>query len=267
MTEHSLDSIDPLRLSRKQIVAIAEQLSRSYAWLHGDFPANYFTIGFDHMYDTLIYPKYGISLEEGDDLGEHNGEKVLGYYDANANTIALDSILNDKSDLVSAKKVFTSWHELGHALLHGSWLRAHPGRYADGRVITVESGILPETVDRFERQANLFASHAAVPQWFLDFVLESTFRLTRPIRYVGPARYWLEVWGCKKICPVSRFQELCVDIAYQIRRRFGGLSIEALSYRVRASRWVVDVTESVLPLSMPLLRTAPIQVGAALAAV
>jgi hypothetical protein len=256
---------DPLRLSRKRLIGTAEQISRSYALSNGEWPANYFTINFDHIYDNFIYPNYGISLEEGDDLGyDDDGEKVLGFFDATTNTISLDGALNNRDELIHAKRVFTAWHELGHAILHGDWLRSHPGRFKGGRIITTESALNEQTTDRFERQANLFASHSAAPSWFLDFVLKSTFSLTRPIRFVGPAPYWLDVWGRRKICHPATFHELCRDIAYQVRHRFGGLSVEALTYRVQSSQWTLDVSTTAPAAISPLLRTAPVHVSAML---
>jgi hypothetical protein len=245
------------------LIGIAEQVPWSYALLHGDCPKHCFTINFDHIYDNFIYPNYGISLEEGDDLGyDDNGEKILGFFDATTNTISLDGALGNRDELIHGKRVFTAWHELGHAILHGDWLRSHPGRFKGGRIITTESALNEQTTDRFERQANLFASHAAAPRWFLDFVLMSTFRLTRPIRFIGPAPYQLFVWERRKICHPATFQELCRDVAYQIRHRFGGLSIEALTYRIESSQWMLNVTTTAPPVTLPLLRTAPIHVSA-----
>jgi hypothetical protein len=43
--------LNPHRLSRNRIIGIAEQISRSYALLHGDLPANFFTINFELVYD------------------------------------------------------------------------------------------------------------------------------------------------------------------------------------------------------------------------
>jgi hypothetical protein len=266
MTDRVPEVADPFRLSRKRLIGIAEQISRSYASLHGDWPANYFTINFDHIYDTFIYPCYGVVLEEGDDLGYNGGEKILGFFDATTNTISLDGALNSRDELIHAKKVFTAWHELAHAILHGDWLRSHPGRFENGRIITTESALSEQTTNRFEWQANLFASHAAAPSWFLDFVLISTFRLTRPIRFIGPALYWLDVWGRRKMCQPATFQELCRDVAYQIRHRFGGLSIEALTYRIEGSKWMHDVTKTAEPATLPLLRTAPVHASATIMA-
>src|SRR3972149_6981769 len=97
--DRPFELLESHRLSKKRIIKINEQISRSYALLWEDFPANYFTINFELVYDMLVYPRYGISLEEGDDLGENNGEKILGFFDAGTNTIALDQVLNDKDDI------------------------------------------------------------------------------------------------------------------------------------------------------------------------
>lgn len=259
--------INPFRLSRRRIVEIAEDLSISYKRMSLDCPDILFTISFDHLYDSLIYPEYGISLEEGEDLGEVDGEKILGYYDYTNNVIVLDAILDDRSQLISRKKAFTAWHELGHALLHGAWLRANAAVHRDARVVTCESSFSSYTTDRLERQANLLAAHAAAPTWFLDYVLKSTFRLARPIEFRGPYEYWLEVHGIRKLTYAENFRELCLGIARQIQHRFGALSIESLSYRVEESVWVSDVTRAYsnperLFRSIPVTETTFVPCGA-----
>jgi hypothetical protein len=245
---------------------IAEELSRSYARLVGDIPANFFTVNFDAVYDSLIYPQYGINLEEGDDLDYHDGEKVIGYYEAKSNTIFLDAVLNDANDLLRHKKGFTFWHELGHAILHGEWLRTHSGTM-ETRIVTVENSLSSAAEKKMEQQANLFASRAAVPQWFLNFVLKSTFQLTRPIRYIGPANYQLYAWGVRHESHVNSFHELCRNIAYRIRHRFNGLSIEAITYRIQESDYVIDVQDHVNrgTTKIPLFRTCPLSIEGMLA--
>ena len=262
--EHSSKFINPMRVSRRKIIQIAEDFGCAYARLHGDIPSNLFTINFEHVYDTLIYPQCGISLETGDELGTDGEEKILGFYDVFTNTIALDAALADQSDKLSSKRAFTFWHELGHAVLHAEWMKSQFARFPDGRVVTVESSISLNSSEKLEQQANLFAAHAAAPGWFLDFVLKSTFRLDRPIFFSRPAEYWLDVRGQRRLCECNSFRELCVNIAYIIQPRFGGLSIEALVYRIQASPCVRDVSGDASP-SFRLLRTAPVKVGEAIA--
>jgi IrrE N-terminal-like domain len=264
--DRHIELIDYRRLSRKRIILIAESISHAYARLEGDMPANYFAINFDVVYNSLIYPEYAINLEEGDDLGSQDDVKILGAYGPSTNTICLDAVLNDENDPLHHKKGFTFWHELGHAILHGEWLRTNPGT-GEGRQVTVENSLSSTAEKRMEQQANLFASRAAIPQWFLNFVLESTFGLNRPIRYVGPATYQLFAWGVRNNCYVDSFHELCISIAYRIRSRFNGMSIESIANRVQESDFVVDLTDRTDRVggSTPLFRTCPVSSGAALA--
>jgi len=264
MATHQFEFFNPMRISKSRIIQIAESLSYSYVQLHGSTPKDFFSISFDHVYDTLIYPQYEIALEEGDSLGMDGEKKILGHYDVLAATISLDAALCDKSNSLSSKKAFTFWHELGHAFLHTEWLRTQIARFPDGRFITTDLSISPETTEKLERQANLFASHAAVPSWFLDFVLKSTFNLDHPIFYRGPNTYWLDVWGQRKLCEIGSFSELCRMIAYNIRNRFGGLSIESLTYRIESSPLLINVShEKTMPPR--LMRAASVEFDAALA--
>lgn len=267
--DRKFELIDYRRLSRKRIISIAESLSDSYAKLYGSLPPNCFSISFDDVYDSLIYPTYGITLEEGDDLGFHNGEKILGCYEPIGNIIRLDALLNDPNDLRHHKKGFTFWHELGHALLHGEWFRTYPGTTSDKRIITFEDSLSSAAEGRREQQANLFAAHASVPIWWLNYVLKSTFDLNRPIRYIGPAKYQLYPWNDRRECRVETFQELCMDIAYLIRHRFSGMSIEVITNRIRESDYVVDVSDhrDQRTSSIPLYRTSPVFAQGALVGV
>lgn len=260
MNELPFEFIDPMKLSRNRIIQIAECISHAYVHLHGRFPAKFFTINFDHVYDTLIYPKYGVSLSSRHELGVNGEEKVLGYYDVYTNTIAIDAALSNAHGVLHSKRVFTCWHELGHAFLHSQWMRAQIRRFPDGRTVTLESSISLATSEKLEQQANLFAAYASVPRWFLDYVVRSTFRLDHPIYFRGSGEYWLDVWRRRKMCRCNSFHDLCMNIAYNIQHRFGGLSIEALIYRIQDSAFVKDDSHNT---SQPftLLRTAPVQIG------
>lgn len=231
---------DPRRLSNKRVAKYAEQLSKAYAYSCGDVPALAFTLNFDVAYDDYLYPEFGILLEEGEELGyDQGGEKILGVYDAESNAIALDQVLEEEE---SARRTFTAWHEVAHALLHRTWIRSNGGMYQDSKTKTSTSSLDREVVDRLERQANLFAGHVAAPKWFLDFAIKTTFQLDRPLAYRGPFSYSLYPHGIRKQCQIESFEQFCMLIAYQIRDRFGMLSIEALMYRIPASDWVVDTT-------------------------
>lgn len=150
--DRELEVIDYRRLGRKRIIEIAEKVSWSYALLHGKTPKNYFTLNFDAVYESYIYPTHGINLDETEDLKfDDHGEKVLGCYDPADNTIHLDPVLNDKEDLLHHKKGFTFWHELGHALLHGGWIRQRAGLVGT-RLITTETSLTSDALAKMEQQ-------------------------------------------------------------------------------------------------------------------
>jgi hypothetical protein len=78
MAESSFKFYQPSRLTNKKIIGIAEDISILYAQLNGEVHPDLFSIAFDQVFDTVIYPQYEILLDEESDLGFHQDEKVLG---------------------------------------------------------------------------------------------------------------------------------------------------------------------------------------------
>ncbi len=68
--------------------------------------------------------------------------------------------------------------------------------------------------------------------------------LTRPIRYVGPSKYSLQIRGRTETVTVKSFDHLCWIIGKRIQFRFGWLSAEALGYRIAETSMVKDFTNS-----------------------
>lgn len=240
MADANGEGIRPLRMSNKRIIAEAESLFRSFVEVVG-FDIAALGINFNLIYDEVIYPKYEILLVEDEDLGHSDdGEKILGRFDPESNTVFIDANL----DARDPRRAFTCWHEMGgHAILQGDWLRSELKRLGRSRgIITTESMLSPDVESRLERQANLFASHAAAPSFFLDAAIRCAFQLRNPYRYVGPRCYTFSLKSGTKTRLVESFPDLCMQIANFIKRRFGGLSSEALSYRVAESPWVIDLT-------------------------
>ncbi|MCY2986998.1 MAG: hypothetical protein NTY19_03910 [Planctomycetota bacterium] len=238
--------------SRRHIVETAERLSRQYALLVEPELA-LMAVSFDAVYEQVIYPDFGIVLVEDEDLGfDDEGKKILGQYDPWENTAFIDMSLQPTTR--DPRRTFTCWHEVGgHGILQGDWLRQQLGRNRDdARVVTTEDSIDFATTIALERQANLFASYAGAPTWFLNHAIRETYRGTRPIRYIGPRKYCLDVRGHCQQYDVEDFNDLCRVIALNIQWKFGGMSIEALSYRIESSPFVVDVTRP----SFRLQRTA-----------
>jgi hypothetical protein len=192
-------------------------------------------MSFDVAYEHVIYPDYGLELEEDTNLGfDEFGEKVLGLFDPRANRAYIDICLHPREG--DPRRAFTCWHELaGHGILHGPWVRREIERLGSTMAIQVtELSIRPDTTNVLERQANLFAAHAAAPTWLVVHAIRKRFgylphnRLT----YTGPGQYSFTLDRGTRLHVVKSFQEFCTRTAYYIKPFFGGLSVEALSYRV-----------------------------------
>src|SRR5262249_12484155 len=149
---------------------------------------------FDDVYDDIIYPHYGIELDESRHLGADDaGKKILGCYEPTRNRALIDRSLRD-----DPRRVFTLWHEVGgHGVLQGQWFRDQLNQRSFEAIVTTDASLAPDTVDALERQANIFASHAAAPSWLVDAVIAKVFRPTKLFLFFGPCLYWLEVNGLK----------------------------------------------------------------------
>lgn len=238
--------IKPPPFSRQEIIRRATGLIGRYAHCVGNDVAMLW-INFDVVFNEFIYPEYEIELIEDCDLGcDDSGEKVLGYFQPSRNCVFIDRSL--KSD---PRRSFTCWHEVGgHAILQGDWLRQEMSRAGVACGIKTTAPMLtPKAEGALERQANLFAAHAAAPSGFVSYVIRQTFGLgNRLLLYTGPRQYSFALSSGTRIREVADFSEFCSCVAYYIKHRFGGLSVEALSYRVAESKMVVDTTPRPSPL-------------------
>jgi hypothetical protein len=239
--------------SNRRIAQTAEDLTRSYVRATNPDPA-LLTMNFDHIYENYIYPKYGIGLEESCNLGhDEQGKKILGKFDFETNTAYIDANLGPPNR--DPRRIFTCWHEVGgHGVLQGEWLRREISRsHRFPCVVTTQEVIDGRTEHELERQANLFAAHAAAPAWFLLRVIQETYQPMRPIRYLSPAKFSLIVNGATVFRDADDFDHLCRIVAYYISWRFGGLSLEALGYRLAQVGFVTDARRAGFRLN----RTAP----------
>lgn len=243
MNSHEQRRVKPPPFSRQQIIQIAERLSKKYA-LSVDPELALLGISFDAVYDHIIYPEYEIALVEDRDLGfDEHGVKIFGEFDLWTNTAYIDASLHPSTK--DPRRTFTCWHEVGgHGVLQGQWLRQELRRvHGDARVITTEESLDLATTNALERQANLFAAHAGAPTWLLYHVIKETYNLTRPIRYVGPRKYCLDVRNHRVYYDVEDLNHLCRIIASHIQFRFGWMSVEALSYRIEQLPLITDTTQ------------------------
>lgn len=237
-----------------QIIQSAKRLSRQYAEKVGLRLVLAGGLTFESVHKHFILPYYGIQLIEDIDLGvTGDGKKILGQYDVENNIAYLDSCMNrDKGD---PRRVFTCWHEVGgHGILQGDWLRSELRRIdRNPMIVTTETSITPQTTAVLERQANLFAAHAAAPHWLITHAVQRTFQLSRPFRFIGPGVYCFDVGSGTRYRDIGSFGELCRVIAHYIHGYFGGLSKEALGYRIEESRIAIDQTRG---LTLPRLTSS-----------
>lgn len=251
MTQARPPGIRHPALSRGQIIRTAEVLIRRHYDIVGHRAAR-LGLRFESIYDNVIYPDYEVELEFGEDLGYESGSgnKVLGKFLPHENVVFIDPILTPDDP----RRTFTLWHEVGgHAILQGAWLRSELRRIHT-ELHTTEADLSPTVESRLEWQANVFAGHAAAPTWLIAYAMRTAFGLNRPYRYIGPQSYWFPFPKGDRSVHCRSLNEVCRRIAYCIQRWFGGLSVEALSYRIEESSCVVDETQ--VKTKLELRRTA-----------
>src|SRR5260221_12326111 len=204
-------------LTDAQVVQQAEQLTDDFLRIVGPRHVRINGLRFEDVYEELIRPRYGITLVDGIDFGQdENGREILGNYDVEKNTAFISSVLS--ADSGDGRRFFTLWHEVGgHGVLQGQWLRDELQKCV---IVTAES-LTSATGDRLERQANVFAAHAAGPGWLVrQAVLALTGREQFPFYEAND--YCLTVNGLPIRRYIVDFNHLCQWIAHQIAGWFGG---------------------------------------------
>lgn len=239
----------PEILKTSEIQERAEQLTLAYAEQVGLEVAR-LGINFQVVYEEVIYPDFGIELQEGLDLGfDDSGKKLFGRFLPMENIVQIDRIISD--DPKHPQRAFTYWHEVGgHGVLQGDWLRKQLKLHGGSSCIaTTEDSLSFDVISALERQANVYAARAGAPNWLLYHVVNETMDLSRPIRYIGPSKYTLQIQGRAETVNVKSFEHLCWIIGKQIQFRFGWLSAEALGYRIAETSMVKDFTNSPFKLN------------------
>ncbi len=242
--------IRPPTFSRRQIIGKADALIRRHFDLVG-LNAARLGMRFESIYENVIYPEYEIDLELGENLGDdESGSKILGKFLPHENLVLIDASLGPNDP----RRTFTLWHEVGgHAILQGEWLRSELRR-VQTEIQTTEADLSHSVESRLEWQANFYAGQAAAPTWLIVYAIRSIFELNRPYRYIGPQKYWFPFPDGARTLHCRSFNEVCRRIACCIQRLFGNLSVEALSYRVEESPFVID--ETCGQVKLELRRTA-----------
>jgi hypothetical protein len=226
------DIIDAAARLGKQYEAI---VGRDYILTNG--------LHFDHFYETLLFPKFKTDLYEDCDLGKDaEGNQLLGRYDVQHNAAHLDCSVS--RELNDPRRIFTCWHEVaGHGALQGPWLRNEFQRTGEfGSINVTEFSLSASAERRLEWQANLFASRLAAPDWLVNYAIKKMFLPQRPFIFKEPCIYWLNVQGLQLRKYIVDAGDLCGWIGSKISGYFGGLSGEAIGYRIADLGWVRDCT-------------------------
>lgn len=226
------------QISPAEIIRLAESIGDQYRNAVGNLAR--LGIPFDRVYEEVIYPEWEIELVEHIDLGKDSfGNKILGKYVPDENVAFIDSTLRH-----DPRREFTCWHEVGgHGILQGVWLRTLAHEQC-GNITTTEHSMNPLATNVLERQANLFASYAAAPTWFLELAFSKTFCTQTRLRYIGPGTYYFDVKHGGQKHHVESYAELCSFLAYYLKRHFTRLSREALGYRIEKSTLAHDATKA-----------------------
>ena len=236
MNANWLRDVPPL--SRQKIADMAEGITREFclSFYPEEIDRRLIGLDFDVIYKHLLRPKYNLQMQFDVELGccEFTGRQVMGKYLPFENLVLIDpSVVN------SPQYVFTCWHEIAHALLHGPWLRSvMQTKRIRREVATTDSGLSASVSQLFEWQANQFAARGAAPDWLLVLVIRQTFgEPFRPFIYDRPGKYCFEVNGISEFRLIDDYDHLCRTVASFIQPRFGWLSKEALGYRLADLRW------------------------------
>jgi Zn-dependent peptidase ImmA (M78 family) len=160
------------------------------------------------VYDSVLYPEYGIGLDMNQDLGT----EVLGKTTRNENGDVV--ILINKSAVNSPQFVFTLAHEIGHAMLHLMPLDK-------------STDILLETSQR-EREADTFAEHFLMPDDLVEDTYVDFFGMTYSYPYIGPGNYFIN----HKRVHIYSILELGICMAQPLTKYFFNISKESLGRKL-----------------------------------
>jgi hypothetical protein len=219
----------PEPMSEWQIQQKAHELFMEYVREVGDEHVARVGIDFDEAYDALIYPKHEIMLVKNEYLGcDDDGCPILGEFIPRDRVALIDKTLFDEGD---PRRVFTTVHEVvGHGVLQGDWLRRKAGKYPKLHSTQESMSLIGNT---FEWQANTMATNFIAPLPFVQYLYEKVCQTKRKVRYAGPGRYCLYMFGKDMYVNVGSAEELAWVMAKRMKHYFWGLSAESLAYRLR----------------------------------
>lgn len=217
--------------SEQQIIQEAHDLFLAHHKVFGSQHILDNGISFNEIFDSVIYPRTEVRLNDSTYLGnDENGYLILGRFDPYNNIVYINKQLIDDND---PRLIFTAFHEAGgHAVLHGEYLRENKRNHPE--LNTTALTIQHEEMQPFEWQANTFAANLAAPIPFIRLLCKLHFEVgyDRSFIYTKPCVYNLNFMGSCERVKIHSKNHLARVIAKKIKRFFGGLSTESLSYQV-----------------------------------
>lgn len=231
------------RLTKSSIVGAAARLSKQYEDIVGREYIARNGLHFLDFYEKVLYPRFKIDFYVDCDLGaDADGNRLLGRYDVEANAAYLD--ISMSCELGDPRRIFTCWHEVaGHGALQGAWLQKQLQRTEQFKSIDVTArSISPYAERQLEWQANVFAAHVAAPDWLVRYAVRTIIAPGRKLPFYGPCWYCLSAEGLQDRRYLVDFGELCAWVGRKVSRLFGGLSAEAIGYRVADLGLVENLT-------------------------
>lgn len=173
-------------------------------------------INIQDMYDSVLYPEYGIILKTNFDLGEYEGRKVLGKSIFNEKTILIDKSITNKNNPEIALIIA---HEVAHLLIHTEQDTLHP--------YTAEKTIFNEYFLN-EMCADHFARNLIMPSEFVAYRFIQLYGMQTV--YTGPGDYCINQTSVS----ILSLLDFCQKLAEPLTHYFSNVSKDELGYRLRS---------------------------------
>ncbi len=211
---------------RRDIGFLAHHCVTKYVKEMGWSKSEDIVINMQDMYESVIYPEYEIVLITGVDLGEHDGNKILGKTIMHEKKIFIEQSISDNNHPEFA---WTVAHEIGHALLH-----------------TERDLLLPYTAEQTifneyslnEMHADYFAELLITPHKLLGDKFVRHYGSWNVFSYSGPGEYFIDQVSCY----VSSLIDLYQKLAEPLTHYFSNISVKYLANTMQKLRFIEDET-------------------------
>ncbi len=184
------------------------------------------------LYESVLYPEFEIKIELQADLGEKNGEKVLGKTIPKNQVILIDRIISPP--IRDPRFTFTWGHEFGHGVLH----RTAPQLF---RCTQLEIFEQPH-IRQKEIQANQFAANLLMPDALVLLKFYQYYGKGVRLRYTGPAKYNLTANERTRSFQVYTLTDFCISVAEPLTKFFANVSKTAMGLKLLKLKRIENLT-------------------------